>query len=111
MSLDAEVDLSMVSYFATANDVTVLPSTLRDRFRIIRIPAPTLQHLPALAACVVDEMAREDDGLMGHVVQPFAPDELQIMGQAWTQAKFSMRALQKIVGATIETRDNNAMRH
>lgn len=111
MSLDAEVDLSCVSYFATANDATKLPSTLRDRFRIIRIPAPTLAHLPALAACVVDELAKDDDSLMGHVVVPFAADELAIMGAAWSQAKFSMRALQKIVAATLEARDNHAMRH
>jgi ATP-dependent Lon protease len=110
-SLDAEVDLSACSYIATANDASVLPSTLRDRFRIIRIPAPTLAHLPALAACVVDELAKEDESLMGHVVQPFAPDELKVMGAAWSHAKFSMRALQKIVQATLEARDAHAMRH
>jgi hypothetical protein len=33
------------------------------------------------------------------------------MGAAWSKMKFSMRALQKIVAATIEARDANAMRH
>ena len=111
VSLDAEVDLSACSYIATANDASVLPSTLRDRFRIIRIPAPKLEHLRALAACVVDELAKEDEALIGHVVQPFAVDELAIMGKAWSQARFSMRALQKIVAATLEARDAHAMRH
>ena len=47
-SLDAELDLSRVSYIATANDASKLPAPLRDRFRIIKVPAPTLAHLPQL---------------------------------------------------------------
>jgi hypothetical protein len=108
-SLDCELDLSMVSYVATANDATKLPSPLRDRFRIINIPAPTLQHLPALAAQVMRDLAIEDESRQADA--PLAGDELAVIAKAWSRAGFSMRALQKIVGATLEARDSHAMRH
>jgi ATP-dependent Lon protease len=57
-SLDAEIDLSYVSYIATANDVSSMPAPLRDRFRIVKVPAPTLAHLPALAGNVRQSMTR-----------------------------------------------------
>jgi ATP-dependent Lon protease len=108
-SLDAELNLSMVTYVATANDVTRLPASLRDRFRIIKVPAPTLQHLPALAAQVMRDLAIEDEVRNGDM--PLAGDELAVIGRAWSASKFSMRALQKIVQATLEARDDHAMRH
>jgi ATP-dependent Lon protease len=108
-SLDCELNLSMVSYVATANDATKLPSPLRDRFRIIKIPAPTLQHLPALAAQVMRDLAIEDESRQADA--PLAGDELAVIAKAWSRAGFSMRALQKIVGVTLEARDSHAMRH
>jgi ATP-dependent Lon protease len=38
-------------------------------------------------------------------------DELQVIAKAWQAAGFSMRKLQKIVRAVLETRDQLAMRH
>jgi ATP-dependent Lon protease len=108
-SLDAEVDLSAVSYVCCANDVTRLPTPLRDRFRIIRVPSPTLAHLPALAANVMRDLS-VDDETRSHDA-PLADDELAVIGKAWSKAGFSMRKLQKIVGATLEARDQYAMRH
>jgi ATP-dependent Lon protease len=108
-SLDCELDLSMISYAATANDVTKLPAPLRDRFRTIRVPTPTLQHLPALAASVMRDLAAEDEARAGD--EPLGEDELVVIGKAWSLAGFSMRSLQKIVGASLEARDQHAMRH
>ncbi|MGY0572801.1 AAA family ATPase [Bradyrhizobium sp. RDM12] len=108
-SLDAELDLSGCLYLCTANDVSALPDFLRDRFRILKVPAPRLVDLPLLAGSIVDDMLKEDE--WGGFVAPFAPDELQVMAKAWEKAKFSMRKLQKIVRATLEARDAHAMRH
>jgi ATP-dependent Lon protease len=108
-SLDCELDLSMVSYVATANDVSGLPAPLKDRFRIIRVPTPTLQYLPALAAQVMRDLAIEDEGRMHD--PPLAGDELAVIAKTWERARFSMRSLQKIVGATLEARDRFSMRH
>jgi ATP-dependent Lon protease len=108
-SLDAELDLSMVSYIATANDVSAMPAPLRDRFRIVKVPAPTLAHLPQLAANVMRDIAIDDESRQHDA--PLATDELAIIGNAWARSRFSMRSLQKIVGATLDARDTYAMRH
>lgn len=108
-SLDAQADLSWVSYIATSNDDTLLPAPLRDRFRVIVVPLPTLAHLPALAANVVAEIEKRD-GTAGWNA-PLASDELHVIGQAWKRAKFSVRSLQKIVQATLDARAAHAMRH
>lgn len=42
---------------------------------------------------------------------PLADDELEVIGKIWASKKFSLRALQKIVSATLEARDQHAMRH
>jgi hypothetical protein len=108
-SLDCSLNLSAVSYICTANDVTNLPSPLRDRFRIIKVPAPDLRHTAALAAQVMAELAKKDEARVQDA--PLADDEIVNIGRAWATRKFSMRALQKIVLATLEARDECAMRH
>jgi ATP-dependent Lon protease len=108
-SLDAELDLSGLSYIATANDDTRLPPPLRDRFRIIKVASPSLQFLPQLAAQVMRDLSIEDGSRSCDA--PLADDELAIIGKAWSKAGFSMRKLQKIVSATLEARDQYAMRH
>jgi ATP-dependent Lon protease len=45
------------------------------------------------------------------MLQPLESDELDVIGQAWARAGFSMRKLQKIVAATLEARDSCARRH
>jgi hypothetical protein len=106
---DVELDLSRVSYVATANSLDGVPATLIDRFRVLNVPAPGLQHLPALAAVVMRDLAKHDDAR--RYDEPLAGDELAIIGKAWRAEKFSMRKLQRIVATTLETRDACARRH
>lgn len=108
-SLDAELDLSWVNHFATANSVEDLPAPLRDRYHIIKVPLPRLVDLPALAANVVRDIAAESGEEA--FVQALATDELEVIAHAWTRAGFSIRKLQAIVFATIETRNQMAVRH
>lgn len=108
-SLDAELDLSALSFIATANDAALLPSMLRDRFRLIRMPSPSLVHLPRLAANVMAEIVREDDSRTGE--PPLASDELANIGKIWRRHGFSMRALKSLVEGTLEVRDSCAARH
>ncbi|WP_210183132.1 AAA family ATPase [Bradyrhizobium sp.] len=109
VALDAELDLSWVGHLATANSVDPLPEPLRDRYRIIRMPSPSLVHLPRLAANVMAEIARDDEARMGE--PPLGADELSNIGKVWRQHRFSMRALKSIVEGTLDARDNCAMRH
>lgn len=108
-SLDSEVDLSSVSYACTANSVEKLPSPLRDRLRMINVPAPSLAYLPALAASVMRDLAAQDEARSGDA--PMAGDELAVIGKAWVREQFSMRGLRKMVSATLEARDQCSMRH
>lgn len=108
-SLDAELNLGAVNFLCTANEVSHLPDYLKDRFRILRVPAPTLVHLPLLAASIMEDLARENPERVGD--EPLAPDELMVIAKAWEKAGFSMRKLQKIVAATLEARDACRMRH
>ena len=108
-SLDAELNLSMLTFISTANSIDRLPDPLKDRFRIVKVPDPTLAHLPALAANVMRDMARDDEERTHDA--PLAGDELAVIAKAWPKAGFSMRKLQKIVQATLEARDECAPRH
>lgn len=108
-SLDAVCDLSWISYISTVNDDTSLPAMLRDRFRMVQMPAATLQHLPQLAANVIADI-EADEGAPGiHGV--LEDDELYVIGGAWQRQRFSIRALQKAVRATLDARSVHAMRH
>lgn len=108
VGIDAELDLSHVLHFSTANSVEKLPSHLRDRFRVIRMPSPTLQHLPALAALIMKELASKGDLRFD---EPLATDELHNIGQPWKRERYSMRKLKRLIEATLEARDACAVRH
>lgn len=109
VSLDAELDLSWITHIATANSIEELPAPLRDRYRIINVPAPRLADLPALAANVLRELVVES-GEEGFV-WPLANDEIEVIGRAWEKAGFSIRKLQKIVVGTLAARNATAVRH
>jgi ATP-dependent Lon protease len=109
VSLDAELNLSFISYVATANSIEPLPAPLKDRFRVVKVPAPRLSELPLLGANVLQELAVEN-GEQGFVL-PLAHDELEVIARAWEKAGFSIRKLQKILEATVEARNATAVRH
>jgi ATP-dependent Lon protease len=109
ISLDAEIDLSFVNYIATSNDDTAIPSHIRDRFRVVRVPLPTLDHLRPLAMNVMSDLAAEED-LDPRWMAPLDLDEEIVIAKAWQRAGMSIRKLQKIVSATLEARDAVAMR-
>lgn len=108
-SLDAELDLSWVIHIATANSIKDLPGPLKDRYRIVNIPSPRLADLPVLAANVMRELAIE----IGEeaFVQALANDELDVIARAWSASGFSLRKLQAIISATLDLRDQAAVRH
>ncbi len=56
-AFQTEVDLSHVSWIATANSVDPLPGPLRDRLRVLAMPAPRIQDLERLIAPVLAGIA------------------------------------------------------
>lgn len=60
--VEAQVDLSGVSYIATANDITALRRShpaLLDRFRIYSMPSPRCEDLPVLLKGIVADIRAE----------------------------------------------------
>ena len=58
-----------MSYIATANSLDPLPSPLRDRFRVVTFPKPGPEHLDALLAPVIADLAAER-GLDSRWIEP-----------------------------------------
>ncbi|MEH2471860.1 ATP-dependent Lon protease [Nitrobacteraceae bacterium AZCC 2161] len=110
ISLDAELDLSWISYICTANDDKPIAPHIMDRLRIIRMPSPGLPYLPQLADQVRRDLAREADENEGFY-PAFSEDELAVIGKAWAKGGLSMRVLQRCCNATLGARAACAPRH
>jgi ATPase family associated with various cellular activities (AAA) len=107
--LEVEADLSHVCYCMTANDVTKLPSPLRDRLRVIKVPSPGVEHIEALSRSIMADLAVEM-AMPAAFLEPLAPDELAVVSKMWGD-NGSVRKLQKIVRGTVTARDETAVRH
>jgi ATP-dependent Lon protease len=107
-ALQIPLDLSHVSYVATANTPDPIPSPLRDRFRIISFPKPTLDDLDALLPGLIESLAA-DRGLDRRWTAPVDTDERAVIARAWRGG--SVRRLRRILEATLRTRDQSARRH
>lgn len=101
-ALEVPVDLSMVSYIATANSLTGIPTPLRDRFQIIRMPEPGWQHIGALSRGILDRIA-EERSLDRRWFPDLAGDELEVIRQVWPGG--SIRRLEKAVRLLVDGRD------
>lgn len=106
--LETEVDLSAVSWIATANNVEELSAPVRDRFQVLRVPDPEPRHLEALLPTIIADILRER-GLRPEWVEPLAGDEIDLIANAWMPR--SLRRLAKVVQIVLRRRDALAARH
>lgn len=107
-ALQITLDLSHVSYVATANTADPIPSPLRDRFRIVSFPKPTRADLDALLPGLIRSIAG-DRGLDSRWTAPVDADEQAAIARAWRGG--SVRRLRRILEAILRTRDQSARRH
>jgi ATP-dependent Lon protease len=107
-ALQVTLDLSQVSYVATANALDPLPSPIRDRFRIITFPKPQFVDLDALLPAVIADLAKER-GLDRGWVPPLDGAEYAAIGRHWRGG--SVRRLRRIVEAILTHRDVRASRN
>jgi ATP-dependent Lon protease, bacterial type len=101
-ALEVEVDLSWISWLATANDLDRVPKPLRDRLRVIRMPVPGPEHINVLLKNLIAEISadkREDL----RFIAPLAQDEVEILVKAW--AGGSLRKLRDITKIMLANRD------
>jgi hypothetical protein len=78
--LEVEADLSHVCYAMTANDVLKLPSPLRDRLRVIKVPSPGVEHIESLSRSIMADLAVEMN-VPAAFLTPLAPDELAVVSR------------------------------
>jgi ATP-dependent Lon protease len=107
-ALQVTLDLSQVSYVATANTLDPLPGPIRDRFRIVAFPKPRGDDLSALLPAVIADLARER-GVDQSWVTPLDGTEHSAVAQHWRGG--SVRRLRRIVEAILRERDLRATRN
>jgi ATP-dependent Lon protease len=107
-ALQTNLDLSQVSYVATANRLDPLPGPIRDRFRVVSFPKPTSKDLDALLPAVLTDLARER-GLDQSWVTPLDGIEHEAVARNW--AGGSVRRLRRVVEAVLRERDIHASRN
>ncbi|MDO9297976.1 AAA family ATPase [Bradyrhizobium sp.] len=107
-ALQVSVDLSQISYIATANSLDPLPAPIRDRFRVITFPKPSAKHLDALLPAVIADLAKERS-LDANWVPPLDGAEHAAVARLWRSG--SVRRLGRIVEAILRQRDLRATRN
>ena len=107
-ALQTTVDVSHVSYVATANSLDPLPSPIRDRFRVVTFPSPGPNDLDALLPAVLVDLARER-GLDAVWVPPLDGTERAAIARSWKGG--SLRQLRRMVDAILRERDLRAARN
>lgn len=101
-ALELNADLSAVNFVATANKLDEIPAPILDRFTVLHMPSPGVEHTEALAQEVVRQL--RDAHEERYEERPdLAPDELAVIRKAWGGG--SLRKLNRAVDATLEARE------
>ena len=110
-ALECPVDLSAVSWIATANELDGLRRThpaLLDRFKIYTVPDPRREHLTAVLKGVMAEL-RAERGLDEHWLPDLAPDEAELVSQHYRGG--SVRGLRRLCEAVLAGREALTVRN
>lgn len=107
-ALQVNLDLSHVTYVATANTLDALPSPLRDRFRVIEFPKPAQSDLDALLPAVITDLAAES-GLDSRGIEPLSGSDRDLVAANWHGG--SVRRLRRVVEIVLRARDQTAVRN
>lgn len=107
-AFQTEVDLSHISWIATANSVDPLPGPLRDRLRVLAMPAPRIQDLERLIPPVLAGIA-ESRGLDPRLVAALDGEEVDVVRRGWRGG--SIRRLSRLVEAVVTAREALSLRH
>ncbi|KQT86840.1 AAA family ATPase [Aurantimonas sp. Leaf443] len=102
--LEVEVDLHAVNWVFTANQVEGIPRPLIDRLRVLRMPPPALEHVPALVSTALNDVLRER-GVNSAMEPGLDPLEIAAVTATWgARPTRSLRDLRRIVAAAIDAR-------
>lgn len=107
-ALQVSLDLSHVTYIATANRIDPLPGPIRDRFRVITFPKPSEDDLDALLPAVIADLAHER-GLDRRWIAPLDATERAAVAVHWCGG--SVRRLRRLIEAILRDRDTNSAKN
>ncbi len=95
--LNVPFDLSKVMFLCTANQLETIPSALRDRMEIIRLPGYTMQEKEAIAERYLVKKRIEDNGLDEKDVK-MGSDAIEGIIQNYTR-EAGVRELERQIGS------------
>ena len=98
--LQAEVDLSAVTYIATANHLDVMPPELTDRFLVLKVPRPRPQDFEIVLQGALKAEARSlqtDVELLPELDR----DDKAFLKDMFGQRRHSLRSFRKMVSLLI----------
>lgn len=107
-ALQILLDLSHVSYVATANSLTKIPSPLLDRLRIVDFPKPAAHDLEAMLPAILVDLASERS-LDPRWIAPFDVSEQTAIRKYWKGG--SVRRLRRIVDVMMQEREKAATKN
>jgi ATP-dependent Lon protease len=102
------VNLSHVSWLATANSTSLLPGPLLDRFRVIEMPGPTAADLEALLPSILAGIAARR-GIDPRFLPALDSAEIAITRRAWPGG--SIRRLTRMVETIVAVRETMNLQH
>ncbi|RYI35370.1 MAG: hypothetical protein EON48_01055 [Acetobacteraceae bacterium] len=102
--LDAQVDVSWVQWCFTGNTTNGMPEPLLSRLRVLRMPSPGVEHVPALARTLWSDLLVERQ--LDRRLEPgLDAMELEAVSAAFAASKgASLRALRRIIEAALDAR-------
>lgn len=94
--LMGHVDVSKVSWIATANSVAQMPNTLLSRFRVLRVEKPKVEHYPAIIWRTRRQYAQEY-GLNECMLPLFGDAEWGWLEQYFTTPRAARKATEMLL--------------
>lgn len=107
---DAPVNLSFVNWIFTANGTPGIHPALMNRLRVLRVPRPGREHIPALAPRVLADLLAER-GIDTRFESPLDGVEIEAIARAWKSDGGSIRDLQRLVEGVLDARQQAAGRN
>jgi ATP-dependent Lon protease len=107
-ALQMDLNLSQVSYVATANSLDPIPAPLRDRFRVVDFPKPTIGDLQSLSKAIFADISRER-GFDPRWIEPLSPAEEDLLRRHWPGE--SIRPLRRLLEVILRVRDELKVTH
>jgi hypothetical protein len=93
--LMAQVDLSAITFVATANDAGVLPPELLDRFQIVQVPRPRPKDFLTVLRGALEAEARSLQTDVD-LLPPLDRDDTAFLRDMFSQKRNSLRSFRKI---------------